>query len=124
MDWAYDLDAAIHDELFEKFATPRKHRRKRYETLGDLSAEELSSIQEHVTCPADEQYIHIRIGRDYRDVSPTRGVLHGGRETELEVEVRVRCLEGGPETSGAGEDGVGEADDGSHGASSLSVSPR
>ena len=49
MDCDYDLDATIHDELFEKFATPRKHCRKLYETLGDLSAEELSSIQEHVT---------------------------------------------------------------------------
>ncbi len=49
MDCDYDLDAAIHDELFEKFATPRGHCRKLYETLGDLSAEELSSIQEHVT---------------------------------------------------------------------------
>ena len=51
---------------------------------------------------ADEQYILVGMGRDYRDVSPTRGVLHGGGETELEVEVRVRCLEGGPEMSGAG----------------------
>ena len=41
---------------------------------------------------ADEQYIRIGIGRDYRDVSPTRGVLHGGGKTELEVEVVVRCL--------------------------------
>ena len=48
---------------------------------------------------ADEQYIRVGIGRDYRDVSPTRGVLHGGGETQLDVEVLVRCLERSPETS-------------------------
>ncbi len=51
---------------------------------------------------ADEQYVLVGMGRDYRDVSPTRGVLRGGGETELEVEVRMRCLEGGPGRSGAG----------------------
>ena len=45
---------------------------------------------------ADEQYIRVGIGRDYRDVSPTRGVRHGGGETQLEVDVLVRCLEGSP----------------------------
>ena len=35
---------------------------------------------------------HVRIatGRDYRDVSPTRGIVHGGGEARLEVDVRVR----------------------------------
>ena len=51
---------------------------------------------------ADEQYIRVGIGRDYRDVSPTRGVLHGGGETQLDVEVLVRCLERSPETSSEG----------------------
>ena len=45
---------------------------------------------------ADEQYIRVGVGRDYRDVSPTRGVRHGGGETQLEVEVLVRCLKGSP----------------------------
>ena len=36
--------------------------------------------------------VHIAIGRDYRDVSPTRGVLQGGGTTRLEVDVRVRTL--------------------------------
>ena len=44
----YDLDAAVHDELFEALGTPRKHCRKLYEALADLSLEELSSIQERV----------------------------------------------------------------------------
>ena len=43
---------------------------------------------------------HIRIatGRDYRDVSPTRGVIQGGGETRLEVTVDVRAHtdSGGP----------------------------
>ena len=36
---------------------------------------------------------HVRIaaGRDYRDVSPTRGVIHGGGEARLEVDVLVRA---------------------------------
>lgn len=34
----------------------------------------------------------IAIGRDYRDVSPTRGVRQGGGATQLEIEVRMRAL--------------------------------
>ena len=39
---------------------------------------------------------HVRIatGRDYRDVSPTRGIVHGGGEARLEVDVRVRTDDG------------------------------
>ena len=39
---------------------------------------------------------HVRIatGRDYRDVSPTRGIAHGGGEARLEVDVRVRADDG------------------------------
>ena len=48
---------------------------------------------------ADEHYIRVGVGRDYRDVSPTRGVLHGGGKTELEVDVLVRRLEGSTESS-------------------------
>ena len=35
---------------------------------------------------------HVRIatGRDYRDVSPTRGIVHGGGEARLDVDVRIR----------------------------------
>ncbi len=36
--------------------------------------------------------VHIAVGRDYHDVSPTRGVLQGGGETHLEVDVRVRAF--------------------------------
>ena len=36
--------------------------------------------------------VHIAVGRDYRDVSPTRGVLQGGGETRLEVDVRTRSF--------------------------------
>lgn len=34
----------------------------------------------------------IAIGRDYRDVSPTRGVLQGGGASHLEIEVRMRSF--------------------------------
>lgn len=39
---------------------------------------------------------HVRIatGRDYRDVSPTRGIVHGGGNARLEVDVRVRADDG------------------------------
>ena len=47
---------------------------------------------------ADEHYIRLGIGRDYRDVSPARGVLQGGGATELEVDVTVRPLESGSDT--------------------------
>ena len=39
---------------------------------------------------AGEGYIPIAAGRDYRDVSPTRGIVHGGGEARLEVDVQVR----------------------------------
>ena len=39
---------------------------------------------------AGEHHVRIAVGRDYRDVSPTRGVRQGGGEARLEVDVRVR----------------------------------
>ena len=39
---------------------------------------------------AGERYVRVAVGRDYRDVSPTRGVRRGGGEARLEVDVRVR----------------------------------
>ncbi|MCY3791200.1 MAG: transglutaminase family protein [Gemmatimonadetes bacterium] len=36
--------------------------------------------------------VHIAVGRDYRDVSPTRGVLQGGGAIRLEVDVRTRSF--------------------------------
>lgn len=39
---------------------------------------------------ADERHIRIAVGRDYGDVSPTRGVRQGGGEERLQVEVEVR----------------------------------
>lgn len=40
-------------------------------------------------CLADERHVRIAVGRDYRDVSPTRGILRGGESTGIEVAVRV-----------------------------------
>ena len=38
---------------------------------------------------------HVRIaaGRDYRDVSPTRGVIQGGGDSRLEVDVRMHTID-------------------------------
>ncbi len=40
-----------------------------------------------------EDYVTLAIGRDYSDVSPMRGVLHGGARHTLDVGVTVRPLE-------------------------------
>ena len=46
---AYDLEAGIYDEMFLPDGMPRQHYRSLYETLSQLSAEEVGSIQERVT---------------------------------------------------------------------------
>ena len=46
---AYDLNAAIYDEMFLPDGTPREHCRELYDTLCRLSNEELGAIQERVT---------------------------------------------------------------------------
>ncbi len=38
----------------------------------------------------DERHVRVAVGRDYQDVSPTTGVLHGGRDIRIEVEVRMQ----------------------------------
>ena len=40
----------------------------------------------------DERYVRIAVGRDYRDVPPTRGVIEGGGTSRLEVDVRMTLL--------------------------------
>ena len=40
----------------------------------------------------DERHVRVAVGRDYRDVSPTHGVLQGGGEIEIEVAVTMRPL--------------------------------
>ena len=46
---SYSLDPSIYDEMFQPDGLPREHCRRLHETLRDLSAEELSSVQERVT---------------------------------------------------------------------------
>ena len=46
-------------------------------------------------CLPREGHVRVAVGRDYQDVAPTRGVMHGGGETELEVDVRMRLVESG-----------------------------
>ena len=41
----------------------------------------------------DQQYVRIAVGRDYHDVSPTRGVLRGGGgEIRLEINVQMSAV--------------------------------
>ena len=37
----------------------------------------------------DQRHVRIAVGRDYQDVSPTRGIRQGGGETHLEVDVQI-----------------------------------
>ena len=46
---AYDLNAAIYDEMFLPDGMPREHCRELYDTLCRLSDDELGAIQERVT---------------------------------------------------------------------------
>ncbi len=41
---------------------------------------------------ADQRHVRIAVGRDYRDVPPTRGVIEGGGDSQLEVDVRMTLL--------------------------------
>ena len=41
---------------------------------------------------ADHKYVRIAVGRDYGDVPPTRGVIEGGGNSQLEVDVRMTLL--------------------------------
>lgn len=47
----------------------------------------------------DENHILIAVGRDYRDVAPTRGVLRGGGKTVLDVDVVIRARKSDDDTS-------------------------
>jgi transglutaminase-like putative cysteine protease len=49
--------------------------------------------------PAGEDYVTLAIGRDYSDVSPMRGVIHGGANHSLRVAVTVTPAE--PESAAA-----------------------
>ena len=46
---AYDLDAAIYDEMFQPDGAPREYCRALYDALRRFSADELGAIQERVT---------------------------------------------------------------------------
>lgn len=40
----------------------------------------------------DERHVRMAVGRDYKDVTPTSGIIHGNAESSLEVDVHVRSL--------------------------------
>jgi transglutaminase-like putative cysteine protease len=49
--------------------------------------------------PPGEDYVTVATGRDYSDVSPVRGVLHGGANHTLNVAVSVTPVESTPSPS-------------------------
>jgi transglutaminase-like putative cysteine protease len=48
---------------------------------------------------AGEDYVTLAIGRDYADVSPLRGVIHGGDHHVLQVGVTVEPIGFTPPTA-------------------------
>ena len=48
---------------------------------------------------AGDGHVRIATGRDYHDVSPTRGVIQGGGDARLEVDVRMRVATAGIDRS-------------------------
>ena len=115
----YDLDPSIYDEMLLPDGTHREHCREVGAALRDLSVAELGVIQERVTrtfstegitvtvygddeaderiIPVDptnpglarERYVRLAVGRDYRDVSPVRGIFRGRAGAELTVGVVI-----------------------------------
>jgi transglutaminase-like putative cysteine protease len=47
-------------------------------------------------CVADRRHIRLAVGRDYGDVTPVRGVIHGGGAHTLKVHVTTTPLQTGP----------------------------
>ena len=64
---AYDLNAAIYDEMFLPDGTPRPHCRALYDTLCRLSNDELSAIQERATHSFSTEGITFTIYGDEAD---------------------------------------------------------
>ena len=56
---------------------------------------------------AGNGYVRIAAGRDYRDVSPTYGVIQGGGDSRLEVEVRMHACPNGAGSTPGGPDRPG-----------------
>ena len=44
----------------------------------------------------DDHFVKVALGRDYRDVSPVRGVYRGSRLSEMSVNVAMDVLQGSP----------------------------
>ncbi len=69
------------------------------------SSNEAGSLSQGIWCDLDptnnrwgygspgEDYIHLAQGRDYSDVSPVRGVIHGGADHVMKVAVTVQPTE-------------------------------
>ena len=43
---------------------------------------------------AAERHVRLAVGRDYKDVTPTEGIIHGSGQSTLTVEVSMRPVEG------------------------------
>ena len=93
---AYDLDGDIYDEMFLSDGTPREQCRQLYETLCQLSAEELGTIQERVTRSFSNEGITFTVyGDDEADeriipIDCVPRVLSGAEWRQLEAGLTQR----------------------------------
>ena len=42
---------------------------------------------------AGQRHVRLAVGRDYKDVTPTEGIIHGNAQSTLEVQVGVRPVD-------------------------------
>ena len=42
---------------------------------------------------AGQRHVRLAVGRDYKDVTPTEGIIHGNAQSTLEVHVRMRPID-------------------------------
>ena len=97
---SYDLDQSIYDEMFLPDGAPREHCRRLHETLKQLSAEELGSIQERVTRSFSNEGITFAVYGDDEaeeriipvDCVPRVMSLSEWRQIEAGLTQRIRAL--------------------------------
>ena len=96
----YQLETSVYDEMFEPGGAPREHCRDLHEALGQLSSEQLSTIQERVTRSFSNEGISFTVYGDEEGeeriipVDCLPRVLPGAEWQRLEqgLDQRIRAL--------------------------------
>ncbi len=53
---------------------------------------EWEALDPTIGSPVADRHVLVARGRDYADVSPVKGIFHGGQTTRLDVSVRLTRL--------------------------------